>query len=172
VEWGRIKYASDSFSPARIILTQYVEKVFNTLNENAIARNIELHNKIDEEISVYADGKMLLSILQNLISNSIKHTPHGGKILVSAKRNEDKYIIEVRDTGTGIINEIKEKLFTLNVSKLSKARKDEQGAGIGLLLVKSFVEKNGGEICVDTIEGEGSSFYFTLPVEDATVQTP
>ena len=166
LEWGRIKYASDAFSPALILLTQYVEKVFNTLNENATAKNIELHNKVAEEISVYADAKMLLSILQNLISNSIKYTPHGGEIIVSAKRNEDKYTIEVRDSGTGMTNEIKEKLFALNVSELSKARKDKKGAGIGLLLVKSFVEKNGGEICVDTIEGEGSSFYFTLPFEE------
>ena len=168
LEWGRIKYASEAFSPARIKLTQYVEKVFNILNDNAIAKNIELHNIIAGEIIVYADGKMLLSILQNLISNSLKHTPQGGKIIVSAKRNEDKYIIEVRDNGTGMSNEIKEKLFDLNVNELSKARKDKKGAGIGLLLVKSFVEKNGGEIFVDTVEGEGSSFYFTLPFNKDT----
>lgn len=167
LEWGRIKYASEAFSPAGIKLTEYVEKVFNTLNENALAKNIDLYNKIAEEISVYADGKMLLSILQNLISNAIKHTPRGGKIIVSAKRNEDKYVIEVKDTGIGMTDDVKEQLFILNVN-LSKTRKDKKGAGIGLILVKSFVEKNGGEICVDSKEGEGSSFYFTLPIEEET----
>lgn len=164
LEWGRIKFASEVFSPAGIILTEYVEKVFNTLKEIAISKNIELHNKISKNMRVYADGKMLLSILQNLISNSIKYIPHGGIIIVSAKRNEDKYRIEVKDTGTGMTNETKEKLFNVNVSELTKARKDKKSAGIGLLIVKSFVEKNGGEIFVDSIEGEGSSFYFTLPM--------
>jgi signal transduction histidine kinase len=164
LEWGRIKYASEAFSPTIINLTRYVEKVFNTLKENAIAKDIELLNNISEEISVYADEKMLLSILQNLVSNSIKYTPAKGKIIVSAERNEDKYTVEVRDTGSGMTNEMKEKLFS-SQGELLKARKNRNSAGIGLLLVKRFVEKNRGEIYVETKEGEGSSFYFTLPVE-------
>ena len=165
VEWARIKYASEVFSPTKIELVKYVQKVFNTLNETAELNAINLHQEIEENESVFADGKMLLSILQNIVSNAIKHTKPGGKITVSAKRKEDKIIVEIKDTGVGMSKEIQAKLFTPQMNLLSSARKENKGAGIGLLLVKGFLEKNGGEIWVESIEGEGSSFYFTLPIE-------
>lgn len=164
VEWARIKYASDAFSPVKIELVHYVRKVIDILNENAVAKNLHLRIEIEDNIIVFADGKMLLSILQNLVSNSIKHTREGGEIIVSAKRSEDKIVVEVKDNGIGMSDEIKDKLFTPQLTSLSKARDDNKGAGIGLLLVKGFIEKIGGEIWVESTEGEGSSFYFTLPV--------
>lgn len=164
VEWARIKYASEVFSPAKIELINYVEKVFDILNETASVNAINLHHEIEENESVFADGKMLLSILQNIVSNALKHTKSGGKISITAKRSEDKLIIEVKDSGIGMSKDIVEKLFTPQMSSLSKARTENKGAGIGLFLVKGFLEKNGGEIWVESIEGKGSSFYFTLPI--------
>ena len=66
VEWARIKYASDVFSPSQLELSQYVEKVFNTLNETAAINAVNLHHEIEENTSVFADGKMLLSVIQNI----------------------------------------------------------------------------------------------------------
>ena len=165
VEWARIKYAADVFTPTKIKLVDYVKKVFDTLNENAAIKTINLHHEIHENTSVFADGKMVLSILQNIVSNALKHTGTGGNIVVTTKKKEDKIIVEIKDTGIGMTKEIQEKLFTPQASSLSKAREDDKGAGIGLLLVKGFLEKNGGEIWVESIVGEGSSFYFTLPIE-------
>jgi len=165
VEWARIKYASDVFSPTKIKLTDYINKVFETLNETATINTINLHHEIEEDTTVFADGKMLISIIQNIVSNAIKHTEKGGSITVSATSKEDKIIIQVRDTGVGMSKEIMEKLFTPQMKALSETRKKNKGAGIGLLLVKGFLEKNGGEIWVESIEGEGSSFYFTLPID-------
>lgn len=165
VEWARIKYASDVFSPTKINLTQYIDKVFDTLGKNASLNAINLHSEITENTAVFADGKMLLSIIQNIVSNAIKHTAKGGTITVSAKTQDDKVIIQVKDTGIGMSKEILEKLFTPQIKTLSEARKENKGAGIGLLLVKGFLEKNNGEIWVESIEGQGSSFYFTLPIE-------
>jgi two-component system CheB/CheR fusion protein len=164
VEWARIKYASEVFSPTKIELVKYINQVFDKLNEIASVNAINLHHEIEENESVFADGKMLLSILQNIVSNAIKHTKPGGKISITAKRNEDKLIIEVKDSGIGMSKEIMEKLFAPQMSTLSKARAENKGAGIGLLLVKGFLERNGGEIWVESIEGKGSSFYFTLPI--------
>ena len=165
VEWARIKYASEVFTPTKIQLFQYVQKVFDKLNEIAVVNTVNLHNEIEENISVFADKKMLLSVLQNIVSNALKHTPPGGKIIVTAKRKEDKMIVEIKDTGMGMSEEIRKKLFSPQLNSLLKAREDNKGAGIGLLLVKGFLEKNGGEIWVETIEGKGSSFYFTLPID-------
>lgn len=165
VEWARIRYASDVFSPTKIKLTDYIDKVFETLNETASINTINLHHNVETETSVFADGKMLISIIQNIVANAIKHTEKGGKVSVSAKTQDDKIIIRVQDTGIGMSKEIMEKLFTPQMKKLSEKRKKDTGAGIGLLLVKGFLEKNGGEIWVESIEGEGSSFYFTLPIE-------
>ncbi len=165
VEWARIKYASDVFSPTKIKLTVYINKVFETLNETASINTINLHHEIKENTSVFADGKMLISIIQNIVSNAIKHTGKGGTITVSAKSKDDKIIVQVKDTGIGMSKEIMAKLFTPQMKTLSETRKKNKGAGIGLLLVKGFLEKNGGEIWVESIEGVGSSFYFTLPIK-------
>ncbi|MBW4361902.1 PAS domain-containing sensor histidine kinase [Flavobacterium taihuense] len=165
VEWARIKYASDTFSPTKLRLIEYIEKVFDTLNETASINTINLHHEIEENTSVFADSKMLISIIQNIVSNAIKHTEKGGAITISAKRKEDKIIVQIKDTGIGMSKEIMEKLFTPQMKTLSEKRIKNKGAGIGLLLVKGFLEKNGGEIWVESIEGEGSTFYFTLPIE-------
>ena len=165
VEWARIKYASDVFSPTKIKLTEYIDKVFETLNETASINATNLHHEIEANTSVFADGKMLISIIQNIVSNAIKHTVKGGTVTVSAKSKDDKIIVQVKDTGVGMSKDIMENLFKPQMKTLSEARKKDKGAGIGLLLVKGFLEKNGGEIWVESIEGEGSSFYFTLPIE-------
>jgi len=165
VEWARIKYASDAFSPTKIKLTEYINKVFETLNETASINTINLHQKIEADTSVFADGKMLISIIQNIVSNAIKHSKKGGTITVSAKSKDDKIIVQVKDTGVGMSKEIMENLFTPKMKTLSEERKINKGAGIGLLLVKGFLEKSFGEIWVESIEGKGSSFYFTLPIE-------
>jgi two-component system CheB/CheR fusion protein len=165
VEWARIKYASEAFAPTKIELVQYVNKVFESLSDIAAVNAINLHHEIEENTNVFADKKMLISVLQNIVSNAIKHSHPGGKITVSTKRNEDKIIVEIKDTGMGMTKEIQKKLFTPQMEALSEERKDNKGAGIGLLLVKGLLEKSNGEIWVESTLGLGSSFYFTLPVD-------
>ncbi|MDP3681700.1 MAG: PAS domain-containing sensor histidine kinase [Flavobacterium sp.] len=166
VEWARIKYASEVFSPAKIELFDYAQKVFESLHDAAALNSVNLRNEIGPNISVFADGKMLLSVFQNIISNAIKHSLPGGEIIVLAKIEAEKVLIQIKDSGIGMSKDVQSKLFTPQMSTLSKARKDNKGAGIGLLLVKGFLEKNDGEIWVESVEGIGSSFYFTLPLEE------
>ncbi|MFV8354610.1 ATP-binding protein [Flavobacterium sp. XS1P32] len=166
VEWARVKYASEAFSPTKIAPFQYVQKVFESLEKSASLNEIQLQNDIEINTSVFADEKMLISIIQNIISNAIKHSFIGGKIVVSAAVEAEKVIIQIKDFGMGMSQDVQDKLFTPQMSTLSKARKDNKGAGIGLLLVKGFVEKNDGEIWVESKEGIGSTFYFTLPLNE------
>jgi len=174
LEWARIKYASDAFSPVNIGLDHYVTKVFEILNDNAASKNLQLKNEIEENTDIFADGNMLLSVLQNIVSNSIKFSYVGGEIIVSSKINENKITVRIKDNGIGMTEKVKEKLFIPQIASLSKTRKAKKGGGIGLLLAKGFLEKMGGTIWVESVEGEGSSFYFTLPVlkpEDRREQT-
>lgn len=162
VEWARVKHAAEIFSPKKINLNNCMKDAFSILNENAHTKNISLHNHIEEDIHVFADEKMLFSILRNLVSNAIKYTNTGGQITAEAKRKGDKITIEVKDTGIGLSKEQLKTIFVPKVETLVK-EKNETSAGIGLLLVKEFVEKNGGKIGVESEEGKGTTFCFTLP---------
>lgn len=164
VEWARIKYASEAFVPAKIDLGHFVKKVFESLKETAAIKHISFHNTLEDDTKVYADGKMVISILHNIVSNAIKYSYIGGEITIFAKKREDMILIEIQDTGRGMSKEIQNKLFTPQVKGLSKTVEENKGAGIGLLLAKSFIEKNGGKIWVESKIGKGSSFYFTLPI--------
>jgi signal transduction histidine kinase len=111
---------------------------------------------------------MLNSILQNLISNAVKFTPKGGDIYISANKltgsnNKNMLQVVIRDTGVGLNNELIGQLFKEHVQSTPGTEK-EYGSGLGLLLVKEFVEKNGGKINVKSVLNEGSTFYFTLPL--------
>ncbi|HET6244789.1 MAG: HAMP domain-containing protein [Bacteroidetes bacterium] len=164
VEWARIKFASEIFSPEKIQICMVVKDVFDMLSENALGKGISLQNKIIENVFVWADGKMLHSILQNLISNAIKFTPEGGKITATSETRNNESVIRIIDTGHGMSKEAQEKLFTPQVDSLSASRQEKEGAGIGLLIVKGFVEKNSGKIWVESEQGKGTSMIFTLPL--------
>ena len=170
VEWARIKYASEAFSPTKIAPFNYVQKVFNSLEKSASLNEIHLQNDIEINTSVFADEKMLISIIQNIVSNAIRHSFTGDKIVVSASVEDEMVTIHIKDFGMGMSQEVQDKLFTPQMSTLSKARKDNKGAGIGLLLVKGFVEKNDGEIWVESKEGIGSTFSFTLPLFESLLK--
>ena len=171
VEWARIKYAAEVFVPTKIKLVHYVNKVFESLKETAAINTINLHNEVEENCSVFADEKMLISILQNIVSNAIKHSHRGGQISLSAKKTEKMMIVEIKDSGIGMSKEIQDRLFAPQVKSFSKTVEKNKGAGIGLLLVKGFLEKNGGHIWVESEVGKGSSFYFTLPINKPSDKT-
>ena len=170
VEWTRIKYAAEAFVPTKVELVHYVKKVFDSLKETASINTINLHSEIEENANVFADEKMLISILQNIVSNAIKHSHNGGQITLSAKQDDGMMIVAIKDSGKGMSKEIMGKLFAPQVKSLSKSVEENKGAGIGLLLVKGFLEKNNGKIWVESEEGKGSSFYFTLPLDEPSAK--
>ncbi len=167
VEWARVKYASETFSPKNIAIRQSVNKVLNTLNQLATENNIKLYNTIPLNITVFADEKMLDSILQNIISNAIKYSHKGDQVSINVTKETKEIIIEVKDNGIGMSNEVKAKLFTPQMEILSKVRKEKKGAGIGLLMTKKFIEKNGGRIWIKSEIGIGTTFFFTLPINNS-----
>jgi two-component system CheB/CheR fusion protein len=83
-----------------------------------------------------------------------------------ARTEDNNVIVQIKDTGTGMSKAVLDKLFTPQIKALSNIREKNKGAGIGLMLVKGFLDAQGGKIWVESTEGEGSSFYFTLPVNE------
>ena len=164
VEWARIKYAAEIFTPEVLNLRNYVFQVTENMHENAALKEIEVKNDIHSKIAVYADRKMLSSIIHNIVSNAIKYTPISGKVTIDAKIVKNKVVVEVKDTGIGMTAEALEKLLSSEIHAPKTSITNEDGAGIGLLLVKGFLEKNGGKISVKSQLGKGTSFYFSLPI--------
>jgi len=101
--------------------------------------------------------------LRNLISNAIKFTPKKGKVEVNALTNDKYAEISVSDNGTGMTKETTAKLFRIDANLSTQGTENERGTGLGLILCKEFVEKNGGKIWVESESGKGSTFKFILP---------
>jgi signal transduction histidine kinase/Tfp pilus assembly protein PilF len=160
--WSRTQIGRMDFKPESINLYNECQDIFGLIRANAINKNITLLNKVSPEIFVIADNNMLRSILQNIISNGIKFTNKDGIISVSSKIINDHIKISVEDNGIGMSPEILSKLFRLDYKITTPGTSAEIGTGLGLLLCKELVEKNGGQISVESKPGEGTNFIFTL----------
>jgi signal transduction histidine kinase len=112
-----------------------------------------------------AHKNSVTTVIRNLISNAIKFTPKGGTITLSATKSNEEALISIADTGVGMSKEVIDRIFRIDAKHSTKGTADEKGTGLGLVLCKDFVEKNNGSIGVQSEEGKGSTFYFTLPTQ-------
>lgn len=165
LEWSRSQLGTIEFRQHPLDLREYIEKAINIYQLKAEQKQISLRSFISTEAKVFADNYMLNTILRNLIGNAIKFTPPGGVILVGATACEDASLIKlfVRDSGIGIPEESKDKIFRLDTKFVRTGTNNEVGTGLGLILTKELIEKHKGSIWFESEEGEGTTFYFTLP---------
>jgi len=138
-----------------------VEDNFKMLNSLHL-KETNLVNQIQEGSVALADMNMINLIFRNLILNGIKFTENGGQITVSAKDEGVEYTVAIADNGVGISEEIQKILFEKTTGYSSRGTANEKGTGLGLILCKEFVEKNGGKIWLKSEPGKGSTFYFTV----------
>lgn len=170
MEWSSLQTNVFPFQPAIINLKELVEENVELLSNLAMDKSIVIDFNISKEVSVFADENMISSVIRNLVSNAIKFTNREGKIEVSSKRLEGFYEIAVKDNGVGIEEQLLDNMFKIDKTSSTKGTSGEKGTGLGLLLCKEFVEKHGGEIRVETRQGNGSYFYFTIPVKKGEAQ--
>jgi signal transduction histidine kinase len=164
LDWAQMQKGSMSFQPAEISLHNLIANNVEAIKWRSDQKAITVNNMVTGILHVFGDNNMINSVLMNLISNAVKFTPRNGTITLKANKTS-KHIVEitVSDTGVGIRNNVIEKLFKLGEKTGTEGTEGEQSTGLGLLLCKEFVEKNGGRIWVESEEGKGSTFYFTLP---------
>ncbi len=164
LHWSRLQQGLITFKPETIRLRPVVNESMAMSLETAKSKGIELVYGIPDGMQVFADANMLQTVIRNLVSNAVKFTGKGGIITVWAKRAGDNSVeISVRDSGIGMCREIIDNLFRFDLKTSRKGTEGEPSTGIGLLLCREFVEKLGGRIWVESEEGRGSAFYFTIP---------
>ncbi len=162
--WSRSQSGAIRFSPQKINLFEIIKNNINLNLYSAQDKNITIENRIDREIFVYVDFSMIDAVVRNLLNNAVKYTFDNGVIVISHSFLENKVKVSISDSGIGMSNETVGNLFKPNSSRIVKiGTKGEKGTGLGLVLCKEFIEKNEGEIWVESSEGNGSTFYFTLP---------
>ncbi len=178
LEWSRIQSGKMPFTPSVFNIRDEINSVISVLDNNAIRKEIQLINEVDQEIMVEADRNMIHSVLQNLITNSIKFSNSKSKVVVRSRvpqtnkkaKNDTEpgerlwLEISIADNGIGIPEEILPRLFKLNGQYSQAGTANEPGTGLGLVLCHEMVEKNGGRIWAESIAGQGTTFIFTLPL--------
>jgi len=166
LNWAKSQTGELSYKPEKIILSEIMLEIIGLKKSLAKAKNISLHYTPTIEIELYTDINILKTILRNLISNAVKFTNAGGYINILATTNQQQVEISISDNGVGINEETIHKLFDLSTNLTSLGTANEKGSGLGLVLCKEFVEKLGGKIWVESVEGKGSDFKFTLPMNN------
>ena len=164
LQWSMAQTGRIIFHPEKADLRTVVFGTASLLRMNAENKLINMSSDIPEQSYVNADVDMVKTVIRNLLSNAIKFNKEGGKVEVRAKKKKKYYEISVSDSGIGLSKEDQEKLFRIDVKNKSIGTSKEKGTGLGLILSKEYIEKNGGRIWVESEPGKGSHFIFTLPV--------
>lgn len=163
LEWASIQQGKIQFKPILCQLKPIVQELIDLEMEKSKQKGIDLICNIPEDLQVYADPNILKTILRNLISNGLKFTNRNGKVEVETEMGETEVRISVKDNGMGISRQNIEFLFDMGAGNTTPGTENEKGTGLGLHLCKEFVEMNGGKIWVESEEGKGSVFAFSLP---------
>lgn len=165
LQWSRNQRGMVSSLPTTIDAYPFVENQLQFFKYSLNEKGIEANNNLPiQPIKLHTDPQLLDTIFRNLLGNAIKFTPKGGTIQVDMEQNETMAVFCISDNGIGIPAEKLEHLFDIRDQKTTRGTNNEKGSGLGLILVKEFVEKQGGTIWVDSTLRQGSRFYFSVPL--------
>lgn len=173
LQWSRMQMERMKFEPRHFDLKEIIENNIWLFSQSAANKEITLQNKVNSSIPVFADINMVSIVIRNLTSNAIKFTPIQGQVTIfvndykdKAHENSDAISVSVRDTGIGIAPQNQAKLFKIDEYHTTPGTDDEKGTGLGLIIVKEMVERNGGQIWVESEPNKGTTFTFTVPLSD------
>lgn len=161
--WSKSQLEGIEVKPSIFSLNQYLRKILNLYRATMAHKAIQLIYKEDDELKVVADKEMMHIAIRNLISNAVKFTPHDGEIEVALKKRGEYAEVRVTDSGIGIETGKLDKLFTISKDTVIGSA-EAAGAGLGLVLVKEFIELNSGSVSVESKVGSGSTFTLKIPL--------
>jgi len=164
LEWSRMERGITTFLPKPVSLMSKINENMVLTIEEANKKEITINYNVPDDLEVFADSDMLGGIIRNLMTNAVKFTHRGGSITVSAKAVSDNSVhISVKDTGIGLSQNMIGNLFHLDVNTNRKGTEGESSTGLGLMICKDFIERNSGKLWIESEEGKGSVFSFSLP---------
>ena len=162
LKWARSQTGELEYKPVVVNMAEIVALNITFFRESAKAKKIEVHNTIHDDIEIFADYNMVNFVVRNILNNAIKFSFQNGKIEIYSSQIDNDYIFSIQDYGIGMNKETEEKLFKIESTNPKPGTANEIGTGLGLIICKEFVEKNGGEIWVESQERKGSCFNFRL----------
>jgi two-component system sensor histidine kinase/response regulator len=165
LEWARTQTGRMEMRPENIDIQNLIEENISLLINQAAKKKIKLINNVQVKTTAFADPNMINTVIRNLISNALKYTNREGSISCNANVIENKLQVGITDTGIGIKPQNLDKLFRIDLNYSTHGTADENGTGLGLILCKEFINRNEGDIWVESTFGEGSTFKFTLPLQ-------
>ncbi|MBF0278493.1 MAG: PAS domain-containing protein [SAR324 cluster bacterium] len=166
LQWSQIQTGKMEYNPVILDASEIVSSVVGLLQGNALQKNIDLVSDLQGDGSIKVDLVMLQLIFQNLISNSLKFTKPGGRVKVSSLNKKNFVELLVSDNGIGISSEQLSSLFTVGEQVSTLGTAQEKGTGLGLILCKELIEKNGGQIEVESEPGKGTQFRICFPLAE------
>ncbi len=169
LEWSRTQMDHFTLQPKELCLAEKVTKCLNLLKAGAEKKDISIISKVDPSHGIRADKNLVSSILRNIISNAIKFTGPGGTIIIDSAIKGSFIEVSVSDNGIGMPQEILRTLFTIETTHSRKGTQAEKGTGLGLILCKEFIDKQGGKIWAESKENEGTVFRFTFPLVEIMI---
>ncbi len=161
--WSRSQRGSLVNNPEKVNIYELVLENIELLRTMSKNKNIEIRNEVDGDIYAWADRNMIKTVLRNLIINAIKFTDEQGKVTISSTESNGKVEVQVADNGIGIQKSNLEKILNNKEYYTTFGTKREKGSGLGLNLCIDFINRNDGELFIDSEYGKGSTFTFTLP---------
>jgi len=164
LEWSRLQTGKLIPNPAKVTPSELIFEAQFMCEPAAKSKSIELHTATDCDEYILADKEMIKTVLRNLLTNAMKFTNQNGVVKIQTQQIDDMVLFVVSDTGIGIEAEHIDNLFKIDCKLSKEGTAGETGTGLGLILCKEFVEKNGGRIWVESDLGKGSEFMFTLPI--------
>ncbi len=168
--WAKSQSGNLSINKEIINLNDLTNNVHSLNKGNLKFKNISFSLNIAPETTIFADMISITSVFRNILSNAIKFTPEGGSISINSNVEDGFVVIEFKDTGIGISEENIEKIFDSTQHITTYGTNQEVGSGLGINLCKDFTFKNGGDLWVKSIVGEGTSFYLRLPEKNKEMQ--
>ena len=165
LNWAKSQLEGATLQPINFSLKEVAESKIHLLEKQAKQKGIRLQNKIQEDMHAFADRDMIELVVRNLVSNAIKFCSAGQEITIRGDKEQHFTKICVEDTGIGIAPEHISRILG-NEMFTTPGTSREKGTGLGLILCKDFIEKNGGRIWVESELNKGSRFYFTIPTAE------
>lgn len=169
LEWSKLQSGQSVLKFKQSSLKEIIDQNVSLLYPMSFKKSQDVISEIDDSIQVFCDTNMVSSVIRNIMNNAMKFTPEYGKITITAenKPSENSVTISISDTGIGIAEDQIKKLFFTDSTETTAGTSGELGTGLGLLLCKDLIQRNGGTFWVKSSLGQGTSFFFTVPINSS-----